>query len=95
MLRHLVNHALQNVWCSPRQDNLHILQLHKLTAKYGVLTDVKVMGRDIPLPNTKNRFHVYQIGQISPQYLGALAIKPTWLSERWTSFSTAINANNT
>ena len=67
MLRHLVNHAQQNVWCSPRQDNLHILQLHKLTAKYGVLTDVKVMGRDIPLPNTKNRFHVYQIGQISPQ----------------------------
>ena len=95
MLRHLVNHAIQNVWCSPRQDNLHILQLHKLTAKYGVLTDVKVNGRDIPLPNTKTRFHVYQIGQISPQFLGALAVKPTWLSERWTSFSTAINANNT
>lgn len=95
MLRHLVNHALQNVWCSPRQDNLHILQLHRLTAQLGVLTDVMVQGRVINLPNTKNRFHVYQIGQISAKFLGALSINPNWLSERWTSFSTAINATNT
>lgn len=95
MLQHLVNHALQNVWCSPRQDNLHILQLHKLTAKYGVLGTVNVMGRDISLPNVSKRFHVYQIGQLSPAYVGLLTVKPSWRSETWTAFSAAINANNT
>lgn len=95
MLEHLVSHALQNVWCSPRQDNLHILQLHRLTAKYGSLGVVKAMGRDISLPTTSKRYHVYQIGQISPAYMGVLQVKPYWTPERWTTFSTAINASNT
>lgn len=94
MLRHLVNHALQNVWCSPRQDNLHILQLHRVTAKYGALGVVRLMGREISLPNTSKRFHVFQIGQLSPAYLGLLAIKPNWIPERWTTFAAAINANS-
>lgn len=94
MLRHLVNKALQDVWCSPRQDNLHILQLHKLTATYGALGVVSLAGRDVNLPDTSKRYHVYQIGQLSPAYLGLLAIKPSWLPERWTTFSKAINTNN-
>lgn len=94
MQRHLVNHAVENVWCSPRQDNLHILELHRLTAKLGAIVDVKVDGRVLPLPSTSKRFHVYQIGQLSPTYLGALAVSPNWLSEKWTSFTTAINTKS-
>lgn len=78
MSHYLVDHALQNVWCAPRQDDQVILKMTRLTQKLGAFNNVKVIWDDIPLPEHGPRFHVYQIGQNLPSVLGLPQIQGRW-----------------
>lgn len=75
---YLVNHALKNVWCTPKQDTQLVIAPTRLTPFGGAWNHVRVLWRDMALPQQLARFHVYQIGQINPQLLGLLAVSEEW-----------------
>lgn len=86
MSDYLVAQAIQNVWCTPTQDQQSRFRLAKLTRYGGVYTKVDVMWRSYALPVVGQLFHVYQIGGISPAYLG-LTIPAR--AGMWVKFSDA------
>lgn len=70
MRQELIEHAIQNVWCSPRQDRQYILQLAKISPLYGVKNSVKVLWDEYELPTQREYYHVYQIGRNFPEIFG-------------------------
>lgn len=94
MQEHLLNHAVENVWCNPDQDNQLIFAAKKISARHGVLNHCAVMQRTLKLPQAGKRFHVYQVGQIPPRMLGLLPIDTEFGLDRWVSFSDVIQEEN-
>lgn len=82
----LIEHALDNVWCTPDQDYQYIFRLAHLTGPYGTTRLVDVEWQSIVLPNRTDTFNVYWIGQIHPKLLGLVN---SW--KTWTPFSTVCN----
>ena len=93
MRQYLVDHALQNVWCNPEQDNQLIFAAMKITKPNGELNRFKLMNRDVALPTQGKRYHVFQIGQLYPRVIGLLPKRPIWANEAWINFADAINTN--
>lgn len=91
MYDHITTHALNNVWCNPDQDRQHIFKLHRITPKTGVITNVYVMLRTITLPTAKDKYHVFQVGHLSPLLLNLLGKTPGWQTSTWISLSEAMN----
>lgn len=85
----LVKHAIKNVWCAPDQDRQCILQLGRITPFLGSMNRFKVMWDELPLPEMKVPFHVYQIGQNNPTSFGL----DSKIGE-WRRISDSCNANN-
>lgn len=83
MVDFLIEHALDNVWCTPDQDYQYIYQMAHITDKFGEARYVDVEWQTIPLPNRTDLFNVYWIGQIHPKLLGLIN---SW--KTWTPFST-------
>lgn len=81
-------HALSNVWCAPYQDTQAILELARLTPVGGAFNYFKFQNSTVWFPVKKQRFHVYQIGQVNPFLLG---IFPTGT---WNTFADACNKEN-
>lgn len=94
MYQYLIDHARQNVWCNPEQDNQLIFCAHRITKPIGELNHFKLMNRRLDLPKPGKRYHVFQIGQVGPSIVGLLSINPSWLVERWIKFSDAMNELN-
>jgi hypothetical protein len=80
MSNFLVDHALKNVWCAPRQDIQSIIKPPRITPNNGVWNDVKILWRTHKLPVQGARFHVYAIGQLHPLLMGLFPIQDTWVS---------------
>lgn len=74
----LVSHALQNVWCTPDQDKQVIFKPAKLTRPRGDIATTNVLWDTIPLPTPKERYHVYQIGQLHAPLIGLMPDKMVW-----------------
>lgn len=85
----LLDHAVKNVWCAPDQDRQCILKLGRITPFLGSMNRFKVMWDELPLPEMKVHFHVYQIGQNNPKNFGL----DTRIGE-WRRISDSCNANN-
>lgn len=79
MKNYLVDHALKNVWCAPRQDRQFILALQRITPSLGEFNDVKVLWERLPLPEHGPLFHVYQIGQNTPYIFGLFMETGKWV----------------
>lgn len=94
MYQYLIDHARQNVWCNPEQDNQLIFCAHKITKPVGELNSFKLMNRKLDLPTSGKRYHIYQIGQVGPSVVGLLSINPSWVIEQWIKFSDAMNELN-
>lgn len=86
---YLIDHALKNVWSTPRQDRQSIERLAKITPQGGVWNKVRVLWTSYTLPLQGTRFHVYQIGQLHPLLLGLFPEQ-----YRWIPFSEACNKQN-
>ena len=82
----LIEHALDNVWCTPDQDYQYTYGLAHITGPYGTSRLVDVEWQTIVLPNREDVFNVYWIGQIHPKLLGLIN---SW--KTWTPFSTVCN----
>lgn len=83
----LIEHALDNVWCTPDQDYQYIFRLAHITGPFGTTRMVDVEWQTISLPDRDETYNVYWIGQIHPKLLGLIN---SW--KTWTPFSTVCNA---
>ena len=94
MHEYLVNHALENVWCSPTQDNQLVFAPKRVTPARGALNYATVLGDTLELPVKKKPVHLFQIGQIDPFTIGLLRQVPHWRTQKWFKFSDAVNHAN-
>lgn len=89
MLNFLIQHAVNNVWCSPQQDKQYIIKPFRLSRTVGALDYQKVMWERVTLPSFDERYHVFQIGHIHPKLLGVMTEK-----RGWVKLSDLINETN-
>lgn len=76
--RYLIEHALDNVWCSPDQDFQVIIKPHRLTDYLGVKAVAKVEWQQIGMPDPTTKFHLYQIGNLHPGLVGLFPRAGHW-----------------
>ena len=74
----LVQHAVENVWCAPRQDLQVIFRPARISRPVGVRVSITPGWATITLPTTNDLYHVYQIGQIEPSMLGLVPGRRVW-----------------
>ena len=91
MKDYLIDHAVRNVWQNPDQDRQLVFEAMKITALNGELNRFRLGQKKVNLPVTGKRYHVYQIGQISPALLGLVGLAAGWEPQRWISFQEPIN----
>lgn len=77
---YLVNHALENVWCSPGQDRQYILSPERITDKWGALATIRLGRRNYNLPSQSDRYHVFVIGDLPPVILGMITNQEKWIA---------------
>jgi hypothetical protein len=75
---YLVKHAIDNVWCNPKQDSQLILKPARLTPYGGVKRSWKTLWTSFNLPNNTNTYHVYSVGQIHPLLVNLFPISTVW-----------------
>lgn len=75
---YLVKHAINNLWCNPKQDNQAILKPARLTPYGGVKRSWKTLWTSFNLPNTTSTYHVYSVGQIHPLLINLFPISTVW-----------------
>jgi len=80
MSDYLVNHAVKNVWCSPKQDLQVIYQPQRISSPRGVRVRVNHMWDSVPLPTSTDVYHVYQIGQYNAGLVGLSPVRNVWRS---------------
>lgn len=93
MDNYLIKHAIDNVWCSPSQDNQLIFRLKRVSRPIGVTNFIPFLERRIDLPSKNKIYHIFNIGQIIPSFLGLLNRELDWTVEGWQNFSDAINTS--
>jgi hypothetical protein len=74
----LVDHALKNVWCTPRQDLQAILKLARISSPLGVTGSSPLAWGQVAMPTPNDKYHVYQIGQVFPALLGLFPEQRVW-----------------
>lgn len=75
----LVQHALQNVWCSPDQDRQTIIKPARISPLTGVLKNIRVKWDTIPLPGSTGYYHVFSVGHVPPAILNLPEARNSWL----------------
>lgn len=91
----LVQYALDNVWCNPRQDDVVIFKPDRITDLNPAFIRLKFMGRDLYLPNYTSPYHVYYLGQINQDLINIPSYSLSWQIESWQPFSKIVNQNQT
>lgn len=90
MNRTIFQYAIDQVWCSPSQDNSVIIKPARISPSSGSGNVVTVMGRRLALPTQLDRYDVYQVGALYPSILGLNDYNPSFTQETWISFEQAI-----
>lgn len=73
----LIRHAINNIWCNPKQDRQAIIQPVLLGVCHGVY-DTITIGRYTFAPPTKEDYYVYQIGHYPPNLAGIMGVADEW-----------------
>ena len=76
----LVNHAVQNVWCNPKQDLQVTYKPQRISNRRGVRGRMSHMWTSVSMPTPTDVYHVYQIGQYQPFLIGLSPIRGKWRS---------------
>lgn len=93
MQRYLIDHAIKNVWGNPFQDQQYMLSAKRITPFNGALNSFTLMNRQINLPVKGKRYHVFQVGQLSPTLLGFFSNMPNWVTESWINLASSMEKN--
>ena len=75
---YLIQHARDNVWCTPDQDFQVILEPARISPHQGVRNSIDIFWSKVTLPTKTDWNHVFQIGEVSPKLLGLLDIVNQW-----------------
>lgn len=75
---YLIQHARDNVWCTPDQDFQVILAPARISPPQGIRNNIRVLWGTVGLPTKTDWYHVYQIGEITPKLLGLLNVVNRW-----------------
>ena len=86
----LIKHAIDNVWCSSKQDKQTIVVPFRLSKKEGMLNFFKLHYDFIELPTRKEKYHLFQVGQYYPNLINLMDGK----EDKWTSVVSCCNKNN-
>lgn len=76
----LQSYTYDNVWCTPNQDLQVIFRPARISPINGQWTYFTHMWRRIVLPTPRDRYHIYQIGNINPELLGLEQRVDKWIS---------------
>lgn len=76
---YLVQHAVENVWCSPRQDRQFITRPKRISSNGGEVIKIELDWLSVYLPDRENYYHLYQIGGMHPQFLGLFPVQSKWV----------------
>ena len=77
---YLTKLAIENIWCSPKQDMQVLLHPARLTDHHGAIGEHELgLGRIIPLPDKINRWYIYQVGGTHPVAFNLFAKCYTWV----------------
>lgn len=76
---YIVDHAIKNVWCTPRQDQQVIIKPARLTRRHGVRKQFQLMWRTVATPDQTSRWHIYQIGGTHPLAFNLFARNYSWV----------------
>jgi hypothetical protein len=77
---YLIQHARDNVWCSPRQDRQFILRPKRISSNGGEVVQIEVDWLQVYLPDKLNYYHVYQISNLHADFLGLFPTDNKWMS---------------
>lgn len=77
---YLVQHAIDNVWCSPRQDRQYITRPKRISKNGGEVVQIESDWLEVYLPDNQHYYHVYQIGNLHPDFLGLFPVQNRWVS---------------
>jgi len=78
-VEYIVNHAILNAWCNPEQDLQSIVEPKRITREIGVWGEVEAGKTMYSLPDKTSRFHVFQVGQLSPALMGLMETNGLWV----------------
>lgn len=78
MFEYLIDHALKNAWCTPRQDQQVILEPARISPAVGIFNKTPHMWGSLPLPTLGERYYLYQVGQVEPSILGLVRERRVW-----------------
>ena len=79
----LKQHAIDNIWCEPRQDRHYVLEPDRITPNGGAFRYMSLLNERLELPVfnnsvTRNFFHVYQIGKLNDAMFNLDLADNTW-----------------
>lgn len=77
---YLIEHARKNVWCDQDQDFQTIFKPVRISPKLGLKRVAGVEWQYVNLPDETSNWHLYQIGDIHPSYLGMIPVLGRWIS---------------
>jgi hypothetical protein len=80
MSEYLVDHAVRNVWCNPKQDKQIIYRPQRISNPRGVRGHITHTWDSYRMPTSTDIYHVYQIGQFAPHLLGLDSQQNVWRS---------------
>ena len=80
MYDYLVDYARKNVWCVPGMDRQSITKPARITPYYGATSSIRLLNKSVDLPLKNTVFHVFQIGQLHPLFLGLFPARRYWLN---------------
>lgn len=78
-MEYLIKHAMDNVWCAPDQDHQFLFKPNRVSNPRGVRGFVEVEWNTLNLPDSTNKYQVYQIGQLSKYVLDIITTVGVWL----------------
>lgn len=90
---YLLEHAIKNVWCSPKQDNQLVISGPIVCRSAGALNYVSIYDRNIPMPSKGERYYVYNLGQLNPSMVGLLSNGLEDYNDIWVNIADTISTN--
>lgn len=75
----ITHHAAKHIWAYPEQDSQSIQKPFRISPSDGYRNRFNIQHWTFMLPVEKAKFHVFQIGQLDPRYLGLFPIEDKWI----------------
>ena len=90
----LAEFVLNQIWCTPGQDKELVLKPNKLHSPDAIFGTLNYLGRQIPLPNYKTSWYVYQIGTYYESDDQLQLYQKTWEYETWKPLTKPLVSDN-